>query len=162
MFKIALMTIMMVTCSTAAMAQENQGKKQRMSREQLAEVQAKYIARELALDDATGQKFQETYISYQKELWALGPRGFRGPRCQEQELSDSETEKALKERFDHSRKILDLRESYYKKYSKFLTQKQILRVYELEQQAMKRIAKKHHGQKGQKGHGQFQKKCKKD
>ena len=47
-------------------------------------------------------------------------------------MSDEETEQVLKERFGHSQKILDLRRKYYAIYSKFLTQKQIRRVYELE------------------------------
>ena len=38
--------------------------------------------------------------------------------------------------------ILDLREKYYKKYSQFLTQKQIERVYELESNVMRRMARR--------------------
>ena len=41
-----------------------------------------------------------------------------------------------------SEKILDIRQKYYKKYSQFLTQQQIQRVYELERQMMKRFAQK--------------------
>jgi hypothetical protein len=48
---------------------------------------------------------------------------------------------------ERSQKILDLREKYYKKYSAFLTQKQIERVYELERKAMQRLSKR--GQRGQ-------------
>ena len=49
-----------------------------------------------------------------------------------------------KQRMERSQKILDLREKYYKKYSAFLTQKQIERVYELEHKAMKKLSKKGH------------------
>ena len=41
-----------------------------------------------------------------------------------------------------SEKILNIRQKYYKKYSQFLTQQQIQRVYELERQMMKRFAQK--------------------
>ena len=37
--------------------------------------------------------------------------------------------------------MLDIRKKYYKEYSKFLTQNQIKRVYELEQQMKKRLFK---------------------
>lgn len=57
-------------------------------------------------------------------------------------MSDEETEQVLKERFGHSQKILDLRQKYYAIYSKFLTQKQIRRVYELERQMMERLSKR--------------------
>ena len=55
-FSIALCTIMMVMCTTAVQAQDNnQSNKQRMTREQLAEKQGKYIAHELAFDEQTMQ-----------------------------------------------------------------------------------------------------------
>ena len=57
-------------------------------------------------------------------------------------MTDEETEQALKDRFAHSQKILDLRQKYYVIYSEFLTQKQIRRVYELERQMMDRLSKR--------------------
>ena len=59
-------------------------------------------------------------------------------------MTDAEAEKAIKDRFEHSEKILRIREKYYKEYCKFLTQKQIQRVYELEQKTMKRLGKRGH------------------
>ena len=41
-----------------------------------------------------------------------------------------------------SEKILNIRQKYYKKYSQFLTQQQIQRVYEIERQMRKRFAQK--------------------
>ena len=144
-FRILLTTIMMVTFSTALSAQEanthQPSKKQRMSREQMAEMQAKHISRQLALDDATSQKFIETFSAYQKEVWALRPQG-KGIHKKKSEMTDAEAEKAIKDQFDHSQKVLTLRQEYYKKYSKFLTAKQIQRVYELEKQSMNRLAKR--------------------
>jgi Spy/CpxP family protein refolding chaperone len=144
-FRILLTTVMMVAFSTAVSAQEAVGqqpsKKQRMSREQMAEKQARYIARQLALDDATSQKFIETFSAYQKEVWALRPQGKRKHQ-KNSEMTDAEAEKVIKDQFDHSQKMLTLRQDYYNKYSKFLTAKQIQRVYELERQSMNRLAKR--------------------
>ena len=152
LFNIALTAIMMVAFSTAVQAQDNQvqnHEKQRMSREQLAEAQAKHIAKELALDDATSQKFVETFCEYQKEVWALSPRAKRPemkdgkkPEMKDwkkAEKTDAEVEKAIQERFEHSQKILTIRENYYKKYRKFLSPKQVQRVYELEKKGMNRL-----------------------
>ena len=100
--------------------------KQRFTREQLAEVQAKHIAKEMAMDDATSQRFIDTFCQFQRDIWALGPR----PKHPNDQMTDEETEQALKARFAHSQKILDLRQKYYVVYSEFLTQKQIRRVYE--------------------------------
>ena len=146
-FSILLTAIMMVAFSTAVSAQENdaqKSKKQRMSREQMAEMQAKHIARQLALDDATSQKFIETFGAYQKEVWALRPQGKQHGK-KKSDMTDAEVEKSIKDQFDHSQKILSLRQEYYNKYSKFLTPKQIQRVYELEKQSMNRLAKRGRG-----------------
>lgn len=133
-----VLAVAMVACYTATMAQSNS--KQRISREELATKQAKYIADQLALDNETTAKFVETYGQCQKEIWALGPRKRRASGD-----NDNETEQEIKERFAHSQKILDIRQKYYEKYSKFLTQKQIKRVYELERQMMKRLSKRSGG-----------------
>ena len=142
LLKINLMAVLMLVFCTMATAQDPQ---QRMSREQLAEKQAKHIAHELAFDETTTQQSIETYCAYQQEVWALGPRQKPEP------TTDEEAEQAIKERFERSQQILDLREKYYEEYSKFLTQKQIQRVYELERQAMNRLEKHH--RHGQKAHG---------
>ena len=147
-FSLALCAIMMAVCSANVQAQDEPSKKQRKSREEIAEAQARHIAHELAFDDATAQKFIATYCEYQKEMWALGPKEHREPKG---EMTDAEAEQAIKNRFEQSQKILDLREKYYKEYSKFLSPKQIERVYELEQQAMRRLSDHRHGQKKQ-GH----------
>ena len=111
-FRILLTTVMMVAFSVGVSAQEanaqKPSKKQRMSREQMAEMQAKHIARQLALDDATSKKFVETFGAYQKDIWALRPQG-KEMRKNRAEMTDAEAEKAIKEQFDHSQKVLSLR-----------------------------------------------------
>lgn len=133
-----VIAIAMLFSSNNTFAQSNN--QQRLSREELAEKQARHIAHDLALDDATTQKYVATYCAYQKEVWALGPRV---KRHQSENATEAEAEQANKARMEQSQKILDLREKYYKEYSKFLTQKQIERAYELEQQTMRRLARHH-------------------
>ena len=59
-------TCMIALCMlcTAAQAQERQ---QRLNREQLAEAQARHIAKEMAMDDTTSTRFIDAYCSFQKE-----------------------------------------------------------------------------------------------
>ena len=138
MISMMVIAIAMLFSSINMSAQSNN--QQRLSREELAEKQARHIAHELALDDATTQKYVATYCAYQKEVWALGPRVKRHSSAN---ATETEAEQANKARMEQSQKILDLREKYYKEYSKFLTQKQIERAYELEQQVMRRLVRHH-------------------
>ena len=135
---ILMMVITMMTVATNVCAQAP-NQKQRLSREQLAEKQAQYIAHDLGLEEKVSSKFIDTYTQYQKEIWALGPR----PHHKKGEMkTDAQTEQEIKQRFEMSEKILNIRQKYYKKYSQFLTQQQIQRVYEIERQMMKHFAQK--------------------
>ncbi len=118
-------------------AQNNNGRK--INREELAMKQAEHISEALAFDKATSKKFKETYCSFQKEIWALGPSLGK-------QASDNSNEKDMEQRFERSQKILDLRKKYFGIYSTFLSQKQISRVYEIEREMMHRLAsqKKNH------------------
>lgn len=143
-FRILLFAMAMATFCISSYAQKDS--RQRMTREQLAETQAKYIAKEMAMDDATAEKFTATFCQFQKEIWALGPR----PEKESSGRSDAETEQIIADRFAHSQKILDLRKKYYAEYSKFLTQTQIGRVYELERRIMNRLYHRSQKEKPQK------------
>ena len=142
--KLVVAIIMIASCANVFAQQsapQRPSQKQRISREQLAEVEAKHIARELAFSDAATEKFVATYCNYQKEIWDLGPR----QRPNRQAASEQENEERIRQRFAMSEKILSIRQKYYKEYSKFLSQSQIEKVYEQERKIMNRHAKR--GQK---------------
>ena len=131
--KVVVLIVAMMASNANLYAQKVE--QQRITREQLAETQAQFIANEMAMDDETTRQFVETFCQFQKEIWALGPR----PKREKSHLSDKEAEQAMNERFAHSQKILDLRKKYYLKYSKFLTPAQIEKVYVLERRMMNRL-----------------------
>lgn len=135
-----LAAVALMACYGTIYAQN--GNRQRLTREELAEKQARYIADEMVMDDTVTERFVETFCRFQKEIWALGPRTGRDSLRNASAGTDTETEQEIKARFEHSQKILDIRKKYYKEYSEFLTQKQIKRVYELERQMMNRLAKR--------------------
>ena len=119
-------------------------------REEFAKMQAQQIARELAFDEATTAKFTDTYLACQKEIWAIGP-GKKGMPGKEGGLTEAEAKEANKAQFERNERILVIRRKYYDEYSKFLTQKQIQRVYEIEKQMHGKMAG--HGRKGGPGAG---------
>lgn len=133
-----LIVIMMVASNVVAIAQQP-NRQQQVSREQLAEIEAKHIAHELAFSDAVSGKFVATYCNYKKDIWVLGPRLRPNRRGG---ASEQDNEERIKQRFARSEKILNIRQKYYKEYSKFLTQTQIEKVYEQERMLMKRHAKR--------------------
>lgn len=118
--------------------------RQRLTREQLAEKQSAYIVKQLGLDEATAKKFADVYMRNQKEVWeAMPPRPERAPQGAPAKgpKSDAESEKQIKNEFAMSEKLLNIRQKYYKEYSKFLSQQQILRIYEIDRQMHERFAR---------------------
>ena len=125
-----ILAISLAMFMSMTLAAQPNGKK--LSREELAVKQAGYISNELAFDEETSKKFKEAYCNFQQELGALGP-SLGKPK------SENPTEDEMKQRFERSQNILDLRKKYYGIYSTFLTQKQISRVYEIERDMMRRL-----------------------
>lgn len=119
-----LLTLLMMVSGTAAMAQSNTNGK--LSREDLAVKQAQYIAKELALDEATTKKYVETYCQYQREKWAIG----------------SQKGLSTTQRLERSQQILDLRKKYNATYLTFLTEAQLEQAYRLEKRLMDRMKQK--------------------
>ncbi|MGN0309205.1 MAG: hypothetical protein ACI4C3_01245 [Bacteroides sp.] len=157
-------------------AQDNErrqpSQKERLSPEQLTEQRANRMANELALDDATAQRFVETYCRYQAERRALNPERAekregmkkeemkKGAKKEEMKKDDakmckpgkSEAEcKELNEKcLERDQKLLDLRKKYYNEYSKFLTQKQIDRINQMEKKHKKPMGEKRQKPMGEK------------
>ncbi len=148
-FNVMMLVVAMTMFTVNSFAQAP-NKKQRLTREQLSEKQAKYIANDLALDDETTAKFINTYTQCQKEIWALGSRPRRNGNNNEEQIGQN-----IKKRFEMSEKILDIRQKYYNEYSKFLTQKQIQRVYEVEKNMTKRFAQRKGKNRQRPMRGQF-------
>jgi len=142
-YKILIIALAIIACGTTAQAQstKQKGNHQRLTREQMAEKQANFIAHELAMDDATATRFVDTYRKYQQEMWSLRPQHKKDKDAESK--TDAQAAQDMKQRFEHSQKLLDLRKKYYDEYSKFLTPKQIERVYDLEKRSMKHLKKKH-------------------
>lgn len=124
-----LIAIAMTVGSATVMAQNNIS--QRLSREDLAVKQARFIAHKLALDESATHKYVETYCLYQHEVWALGPR----------------RDLTTRQRLERSQQILDLRKKYNVVYSGFLTEEQLDKAYKLEKRLLERMGKNKNRQK---------------
>ena len=141
--------VLLVACimGTQVMDAQNRehGKKQhhkRMTVEQMTDKQANKIVGDLGLDDKTAAKFKDVYAKYMKELNDLRKEGMdfrmRGriqkgdtlAKMKMQMPTDAEVDKMMRDRFKQSRKMLDIREKYYDEFRKFLSPKQVQKVYD--------------------------------
>ena len=126
----------MLMCAQVMNAQVNEQKapRKRMTTEQMTELRINRMMNELALDDATAEKFKVTYRKYMEDMAKLRHscpvmnRKQAGDQ-KANRRTDAEVDKAIQARFDMSRKNLDLREKYYKEFRKFLSPRQVEKIY---------------------------------
>lgn len=108
--------------------------------EQMQEMQCNQIVKGLALDDEEAAKFVPVYKKYMEEMRATHDMTRKKPEPQAEPkepkepemLTDAEVEADIKTRFAQSRKMLDIREKYYEEFRKFLSPKQVQKMYNLE------------------------------
>ena len=138
-FFVLLVAFIMGTQVMSAQHHEN-GKRpsrKRMTIEQMTDMQANKIIGDLGLDDKTAAKFKDVYAKYMKEMNDLRkeympkkPDVKPGEGKANPMPTDAEVDKMMRDRFKQSRKMLDIREKYYDEFRKFLSPKQVQKVYD--------------------------------
>ncbi len=153
--------IFMATSSaTFAQVNNSQGDNQRgnrPSREQRIEQGANNIAKQLGLDSKTSKKFLDVYKKEQNEMMEMMPRrgGGMPPRGERPQgnpparpegnpparpqgnppaMNGNQPEGRPQMSEDHKKKIDSLKQKYNKKYAKFLSQDQISKMYQIQEQ----------------------------
>ena len=120
----------------------------RPTMEQISEMQSRRIVDELGLDDKTAAKFTDVYKKYMKEMNGLRLKNMpkksdmkKDEPNKPKSFTDAEVDKMMRNRFTQARKMLDIREKYYNEFRKFLSAKQVQKVFD----------------KGMDNHGRFRK-----
>lgn len=138
--------LLLMLLTLPGLAQKPDAQRQKR-RQQMAETQARHIARQVPLNDKKTARFIPVYCRKQQEIWALAPQRRRQGQ---QGNSNDEAQADIEARFSRSEKVLAIRKKYYKEYRRFLTPKEIERVYELEKQLMQHMRQR----QGGRGHAQ--------
>lgn len=136
--------VMGVQVINAQEAPKGPHKGMKMTPEKMAEFQANRLSNELGLDDATSAKFVEVYQKYMKALGEVHmefANKFKKANAEItkegnimkpgfKSLTDAQVDQMMKDRFAISRKTLDVREKYYDEFRKFLSPKQVQKIYD--------------------------------
>lgn len=156
-----VLVILFMGSQAVVFAQENRPERKRMTREQMQEMQTNQLVKALALDDATAAKFTSVYKNYMDEMRATRDMGSRKKADDKATVdkqapkpvpTDAEVEAAIKARFAQSRKMLDVREKYYDEFRKFLSPKQIQKMYNQEKNVGDKFRKESDKRKGMHKH----------
>ena len=158
-FFVLIAALVMGTQVMNAQNQES-GKRQsrkRMTVEQMVNMQAGKIVNDLGLDDKTAAKFTDVYRKYMMDMEKvrkeyLPERPKVKPEAGKPYMpTDAEVDKKMRDRFKQSRKMLDIREKYYDEFRKFLSPKQVQKVYDHGQMNRGKFHKEMNRRAGMKG-----------
>ena len=130
-FFLMMLAAIVMGSQVTLFAQEKKGAKserRQFNKEQMLEIQCNQIIKGLALDDATTAKFTRHMGACRN----IANRTAADKQTPKPLPTDAEVEQAIKARFAQSRKILDVREKYYNEFRKFLSPKQIQKMYNME------------------------------
>ena len=139
-FWMLVVAFMMGTQVINAQANKPKGKREhkRPTLEQIIQMQSQRIVDELGLDDKTAAKFTDVYKKYMKEMNDLRLKNMPKKSDMKKDevnkprnFTDAEVDKMMRDRFAQARKMLDIREKYYDEFRKFLSPKQIQKVYDM-------------------------------
>lgn len=149
---------MIIGAPTAMKAQDStRVKRPHLTKEEIVQNRTNQMEKTLMLDDATTAKFAPLYSQYLTDLMNCRPErpemGKRGEKPKMDAQTDEQIEKMIQSRFEQSQKILDIRKSYYAKFRKILTPKQILKIYDSERDNAGKF--KNEMQRRGNGHGGF-------
>ena len=173
-FSYVILAVLLMGSQMTLSAQntDNKEKKQRPTQQQMMQMQVDQMVKTLMLDDATAAKFTPVYEKYLKDLRecrmmnhkprtakAITQSTDANAKKERPSMTDDEIATMLRNQFTQSRKMLDVREKYYNEFSKILSQKQILKIYQQEKMNANKFRKEFDRRKGQKpgqGHHQGQ------
>lgn len=133
MINIATLSADNTTCPNSPNHQAPQQYK-KMTNEERMDMHTQFVVKMLKLDDATATKFTPLFKEYMKENKNIRISGSTWKLENKENLTEEEAEKIIKERLEISRKLLNVREKYYAKFSKIITALQIKKIYDMEQQ----------------------------
>jgi len=139
-----MIAAIMIGSTSKASAQNVPVKKQHITEEQMIEKRTNQMIQILMLDDATTAKFAPVYGQYLKEKMdcrkmALTERFQKNKEANMK--TDADIDAMIQNQFAQSHKMLDIREKYYAKFHKFLSPKQILKIYQTEKQDQKKMVR---------------------
>ena len=109
--------------------------KERIIRAKLNEIQLKF-----KLDQATFERFRPIYMKYEEEISGIDFRRMaKLAKVDPDSLSSSDAELLINDQLQNAKKIISLREKYYKEFRTVLSPQQILKLYHIEAELRKEI-----------------------
>jgi len=109
-------------------------------RERILKAKLYEIRLNLKLDQATFERFRPVYIKYESEISEIDFRKMtKLMRVEADSLSVDEANQLIVNQLGSARRLIDLREKYYKEFRTIITPQQIIKLYQTEAEMRKKV-----------------------
>ncbi|MEI6276659.1 MAG: hypothetical protein WCP08_11755 [Prolixibacteraceae bacterium] len=122
-----------------------QGKAQNLNRnpnlrERMAHARMNEIQMKFKLDQATFDHFRPIYLKYENEISGIDFRKMaKLLKVDPDSISAADAETLIMNQLESAKKIISLREKYYKEFRTILTPQQIVKLYQIEAELRKEV-----------------------
>lgn len=111
-----------------------------MLRERIAQAKLREIKLSLKLDQVTFDQFRPIYLKYEREVSGVNFRNLgKLMKVDADSLSTEEADQLIVNQMDAAKKLIFIREKYYKEFRTVLTPQQIIRLYQTEAELRKKV-----------------------
>ncbi len=109
-------------------------------RERIAQAKLREIRFQLNLDQPTFERFRPIYLRYENEISGIDFRNLaRLMRVNADSLSTEEADWMIGSRMETTKKMISIREKYYREFRKVLAPQQIIKLYQTEAELRKKV-----------------------
>lgn len=109
-------------------------------RERMAQAKLREIRFQLNLDQPTFDRFRPVYLKYEQEISGIDFRNLaRMMKVDADSLSSGEADGLIVSQLETSKKLIHIRERYYKEFRTVLTPQQIIKLYQTEADLRKKV-----------------------
>lgn len=111
-----------------------------MLRERIIQAKLREIKLSLNLDQATFDQFRPIYLKYEREVSEVDFRKLgRLMKVESDSLSTEEADQLIVNQLESARKLINIREKYYKEFRNVITPQQIIKLYQTEAELRKKV-----------------------
>ena len=109
-------------------------------RERIVQAKLREIKEVLKLDDPTFDRFRPVYVRYEKEVTSIDFRKIgRLMKINADSLSTDDADQLIVNQLDAAKKMIFIREKYYKEFRQVLSPQQIIKLYQTEAELRKKV-----------------------
>lgn len=109
-------------------------------RERIVQAKLREIKLDLKLNQATFEQFRPVYLKYEREVSDIDYRKLaRLTRVDADSLSTDEADQMIVNQLETAKKLIAVREKYYKEFRTVLSPQQIIKLYQTEAELRKKV-----------------------